>query len=208
LLEKTLAHRLSDGHQADKRWSMAQAAVNRAREAALRLARILDTNRPVAARISKPALAMVGVFSVICLAVLPYAPQFVAFDRGLRADSDPAYTAAVRQPASQSLPFASGEPRVVPRRSTTRPHAVAARQFAPVPAIAVRWNAEPPPTQMVRAGASADHELVPQFQTLVFIQATEYVTVDVPVWSVQVWRVTFVAAVPERLMKVPVASSI
>src|SRR5208282_1708130 len=77
LLEKSLAHRLShrpedkhledkhledkhledkhledkhleDKHLKDKRWSMAQAAVHRAREAALRLARILDTNRPAA----------------------------------------------------------------------------------------------------------------------------------------------------------------
>jgi beta-lactamase regulating signal transducer with metallopeptidase domain len=65
LLEKSLAHRLAH-RMSHPRWSMAQAAVHRAREAALRLARILDTNRPVATRVWKPALAMVGAFSVIC----------------------------------------------------------------------------------------------------------------------------------------------
>src|ERR1022692_4194336 len=81
LLEKSLAHRLSQSCLPDKRWSMAQAAVHRAREAALRLSQILDTNRPVATRVWKPALAVVGLFSLLCLAALPHAPQFVAFNR-------------------------------------------------------------------------------------------------------------------------------
>ncbi len=86
LLEKSLAHRRVQRF-VDKRWSssLAHAAVDRAREAALRLAQILDTKRPVATRVWKPALGMVAAFSVVCLALLPHAPQFVAFDRGLIA---------------------------------------------------------------------------------------------------------------------------
>ena len=57
LLEKNLAHRLAHG-----RWSMAQAAVHRAREASLRLAQILDKNRPAATRVWKPALAWSALF--------------------------------------------------------------------------------------------------------------------------------------------------
>src|SRR6202140_5372600 len=49
LLEKNLAHRL-----AQRRWSMAQAAVHRAREASLRLGQILDKNRAAATRVLKP----------------------------------------------------------------------------------------------------------------------------------------------------------
>ena len=77
LLEKSMAHRAQ--------WSMAQAAVDRAREASLRLAQILDKNRPAATRVWKPALGMVGVFSMVCLMALPHAPQFVAFDYGATA---------------------------------------------------------------------------------------------------------------------------
>jgi beta-lactamase regulating signal transducer with metallopeptidase domain len=110
LLEKSLAHRLEH-----RPWSMAQAAVRRAHEASLRLAQILDKNRPVATRVWRPALAIVGAFSVVCLMALPLAPRFVAFDRGSDRDmtaghSDYAYSAAVSQPASQLLSSSSGEP--------------------------------------------------------------------------------------------------
>jgi len=71
---------LTEKGPADQRWSMAQAAVHRASEAALRLARILDSNRPSATRVWKPALGNGCRFSsVLCLAAFPHAPQFVAF---------------------------------------------------------------------------------------------------------------------------------
>src|SRR5208282_5537471 len=132
LLEKSVAHRLSDKPLSDKPWSMAQAAVHRAREAALRLAQILDKNRPAATRVWKPALGMVGAFFVVCLMALPFAPQFVAFDRGMAtSNSDHVYSAALDQPAFQPLPVASAGPSVPARRSITRSHAVAGRQPAP-----------------------------------------------------------------------------
>jgi hypothetical protein len=56
--------------------------------------------------------------------------------------------------------------------------------------------------------ASADQKIVPQFRTLVFIEATQYVTFDSSVWSVQVWRVMWVSPVGEGLAMVPVAHSI
>ena len=103
LLEKSLAQR---------RWSMAQAAVHRAREASLRLAQILDKNRPAATRVWKPALGIVGVFSIFCLALLPLAPQFVAFDRGaLASHSDPVDSAAV-SPSSSATWYPSWAERL------------------------------------------------------------------------------------------------
>src|SRR5713226_10487516 len=215
LLEKSLGRR---------RWSMAQAAVHRAHEAALRLAQILDKNRPVATRVWKPALGMVGEFSMVCLAMLPHGPQFVAFDRGASASSSGhVYSAAVSQPASRSLPSASGEQGVPARldtstalragsrdavRSITRPHAVAGRQPAPPRAADARLNTTAPRDRVVEASASAEQEIVPQFRTLVFIEATQYVTSNSSVWSVQVWRVTLVSAERERISRVPVANSI
>ncbi len=62
--------------------------------------------------------------------------------------------------------------------------------------------------RVVAINASADREIVPEFRTLVFIEATQYVTSDSSVWSVQVWRVTLVRAVRDRLARVPVANSI
>jgi beta-lactamase regulating signal transducer with metallopeptidase domain len=235
LLEKSLAHR--PAHRlTDKRWSMAQAAVHRAREASLRLAQILDKNRPAATRVWKPALGMVGVFSMVCLALLPLAPQFVAFDRGaLASHSDGAYSAAVSQSSSQPLSFqhllqaSVKTAAVVPAglqtgespsggatdRGTTakvvharvHAHDVAGHQLAPARVIAARLSATQPRERVVEASASTDQEIVPQFRTLIFIEATQYRNSDSSVWSVQVWRVILVSPVRDRLAGVPVAHS-
>src|SRR6202521_5517990 len=214
LLEKSLAQR---------RWSMAQAAVHRAREASLRLAQILDKNRPAATRVWKPALAMVGVFSVACLMALPHAPQLVAFDRGaLNSNSDRAYSAAVSpssfQPsvkAAAVVPVAlrTGESssvgttaRIIPAR--VHEHAVAGQQLARARVVAARSNAVPPRERVVEASASADQEVVPQFRTLIFIEATQYRNSDSTVWSVQVWRGMLGSSVRDRVGGAPVANSI
>jgi len=211
LLEKSLAHRISD-----KRWSMAQAAVDRARVASLRLAQILDKNRPAATRVWKPALGMAGAFSVVCLMALPLAPQFVAFDRGMTSDSDHVYSAAVGQTAL--LPVGSGEQsvpaRLDPSTSPSAPLGASANRAGSRGArrstthVAARVNAARLPEQAVTIRAIADQEIVPQFQTLVFVEATQYVTPGSSVWSVQVWRVTWVTQVRERLARVPIANSI
>jgi len=69
-------------------------------------------------------------------------------------------------------------------------------------------SAAPPRDRVVEASASADQKIVPQFRTLVFIEATQYMTSDSAVWSVQVWQVTLVTQVGERLAKAPIANSI
>jgi hypothetical protein len=230
LLEKSLAHGLAQ-RLTDKRWSMAQAAVHRAREASLRLAQILDKNRPVATRVWKPALAMAGAFFIFCLAALPLAPQFVAFDRGALANgSDRAYSAAVSQSSFPSLASASGGRRVSARldpstspsaslgasaagsrdarRSTKRPHAVGGQHFVPESVVAAGSNAAPPHERVVEASASGDQEIVPELRTLIFIETTQYGNSDSAVWRVQVWRVMLVRTVGDTLAGVPVANSI
>ncbi|MGA2359789.1 MAG: M56 family metallopeptidase [Terriglobales bacterium] len=215
LLEKSLAHRL-----VDKRWSssLAHAAVDRAREAALRLAQILDTKRPVATRVWKPALSMVAAFSVVCLMVLPHAPQFVAFDRTARVG-----TGALARPSRaqlgsnlrpQQTQIRYSEPPSVAATAKMKmakavhPRNASGNLLVPARIVAAPLNAEPPRDQVVAVSANADREIVPQFRTLVFIEATQYGTADSSVWSVQVWRVTWVSTVPAPLAAAPVANSI
>ncbi len=220
LLEKSLAHRRAHRLLDERRSSsLAHAAVDRAREAALRLAQILDTKRPVATRVWKPALGMVAAFSVVCLMALPHAPQFVAFDqgidRGLQASNSEAYSVAVVPAAFQPLPFTKGEPGASARldgrdarRSTTRPNATVGHRPPSAHVVAARLNAAAPNNAVVAVSANAGRDFAPQFRTLVFIEATQYRTADSSVWSVQVWRVTWVSTVPGRLARVPVANSI
>lgn len=217
LLEKSMTHRLA--HQ---RWSMAQAAVHRAQEAALRLARILDRNRPVATRVWKPALGMVGAFSLVCLLAVSQAPQFVAFEHSMPANgSNPAYS-AVSQPGVQS---SLQTPQVVPvalRTNTSSPMKAPAKvvrarvtesEPASIPVLTAQISEELSRVRVEEVSAFADHEMAPQFQTLVFIQSTQYFTTsNSSVWRVQVWRVTLLN--PElnptqnRWLIVPVAHSI
>jgi beta-lactamase regulating signal transducer with metallopeptidase domain len=222
LLEKSLAQR---------RWSMAQAAVHRAREASLRLAQILDKNRPAATRVWKPALGMVGVFSIFCLALLPLAPQFVAFDRGaLASHSDPVDAAAVSpssfepllQPSVKAAAVVTaglqtGESsslgttgkgaiaKVVHAR--VHAHDVAGHQLASAGVVSAPLNAAPPRQRVVETSASGDQETMPEFRTLIFIETTQYGNSDSAVWRVQVWRVMLVRTVRDTLAGVPVAHS-
>jgi beta-lactamase regulating signal transducer with metallopeptidase domain len=223
LLEKSMAHRV-----ANKRWSLVQAAVHRAREASLRLAQILDVNRPKATRVWRPALGMVAAFSLLCLLTLPHAPQFVAFDRGGPAATSEAEYAFANLPSVATEPspakvipakFQTSEPSpmAVKARTTAkvsrpivRSHDTDENQFAPFRAITARMNAELSPGRFVVTSAdddNGDREIAPQFQTLVFVQATQFQLDDSSVWQVQVWRVTLVNAVGIRRVNVPVPHS-
>jgi hypothetical protein len=229
LLEKSLAHRL-----AQRQWqgSMAQAAVHRAREASLRLAQILDKNRPAATRVWKPALGMVGAFSMACLMALPLSPQFVAFDRGtLASHSDPVYSAAVSQSSSslslrpslppaavvaaglrtrESSPVRTSDEGAVAQvvRARLHEHHVAGQQPAPARVTPAGLNTAPPREQVVETSASTVQDAVPELRTLIFIEATQYRNSGSGVWRIQVWRVMLVSPVRDRLAGVPVANSI
>jgi beta-lactamase regulating signal transducer with metallopeptidase domain len=212
VLEKSIAHRL-----AQPRWSMAQAAVRRAHEAAVRLARILDKNRPAATRVWKPALGMAGVFALLCLLVLSHAPQFVAFDRGTSSAPSAAYSAAVVQPPlpSPSVPkvAAAGRKTILPRVARKNAKVIqtspdGGRGYSGPPELAVQRKPELLGESLVPVRAIADQGMAPQFQTLVFIQATQYATANSSVWRVQVWRVTVLSPEQNRLMTLPVANSI
>jgi len=85
LLERSLAQR---------GWAMAQAIVHRAREASIRVAQILDKNRPSNTALSKPALGLVGVFTLLCVVMVPNTPQFVAFNSDRLPAADRQYSAS------------------------------------------------------------------------------------------------------------------
>jgi beta-lactamase regulating signal transducer with metallopeptidase domain len=204
LLEKSLAQR---------RWSMVQAAVHRAREASLRLAQILDTERPKATRVWTPALALAGAFSVVCLLALTHAPQIVAFDSGVSASKLEA-----ARPAQQPLPSISGAPAVaVNLQASTALRADgrdARRSMVPrvrprrVSAVAARLSEMPSRPRIAAVSARTDTQAVPQFQTLVLVETTQYVISDSAVWRVQVWRVTLLNSGREPLASAPVPHSI
>lgn len=225
LLEKSLAHR-----PANSELSMVQAAVHRAREASLRLARILDTKRPPATRVWKPAVVMLAVFVLGCLAALPHAPQFVAVDRGLNNARTLASTIGQRNAAigQQFSPkavvtpasFHTDRAASVTQQLAATPKLFHARvrtkeaakgQLSEPETIATRMNSDDSTTLegiAVIHGVAAP-ETTPEFRTLVFIETSHYTTADdATVWSVQVWQVTVPSAVAARLARMPVVNKI
>jgi beta-lactamase regulating signal transducer with metallopeptidase domain len=80
--------------------ALGQAAVGRVRETSLRVAKILDVNRPRATtRVWKPAVSLVAVFAVACLASLERVPRLVAF----APRTAPASAASVLEPSRAGM---------------------------------------------------------------------------------------------------------
>jgi beta-lactamase regulating signal transducer with metallopeptidase domain len=78
-----------------RRWTMAQAAVARAREASQRIARILHVGGSVTTRIGATALGLAAALSIVCGGVMLCAPRLLAF-----APNAPTSVAQARTPVT------------------------------------------------------------------------------------------------------------
>jgi len=206
LLEKSVARR---------GWVMAQAVVHRAREASLRLAQILDAGRPDTKNVWKPALVIVGSFSVLCLMVVLRAPQFVAFERNVQASqTGEPHPVLMRQspvPTVEVIPAAMRTGSLSSLKKVPQKPAASAREH-------LREHRLPDP-QMIVAVSSAgtgrdpvdlmtvrmNHSVPSVTDTLLIIRTTKRVGPNSWVWSVGVWKVTLVNAAPWAAGRVPVA---
>lgn len=186
LLEKSVARR---------GWAMAQAAVHRAREASLRLARILDAGRPDTKNVWRPALGFVGAFSLLCLTVVPRVPQFVAFAPNPRViQTDEAPPALVSQP---QISGAAVIPAALHQRSVSlSPLKKIPQQHAAAAHFSQHVREQGPAAAQVMARESNDTRArqsdVQAADTLLIIQTTERVGANSWVSSVYVWRVVWV----------------
>jgi beta-lactamase regulating signal transducer with metallopeptidase domain len=209
LLEKNAARR---------GWAMAQAAVNRAREASLRLAQILDASRPDSKHVWKPALGLVSVFALICGIVVPRAPQFVAFEPNPRAPhaeyahavslSQSHISAAAVIPASMRT-NSSPSPKKMPQQRAAetvghlredvsehrREHLSPSR---PEEVMVARRDAGIESSLVELTAVSATQRDLSPSETVLIIRTTQQVGPNAWVWSVDVWRVTLLNAAQDR----------
>jgi len=209
LLEKSVARR---------GWTMAQAVVHRAREASIRLAQILDVTRPNSKHVWRPALALVGAFSLACLVVVPRIPRFVAFEPNTRTlQSSEARPALLSQPqisATAVIPAAM-RTRSSSERKKRQPSGARAAGHAPEHFPEHRS----PAPQMIPAHLSIDTERstvdgrtnqssVPASETLLIIRTTRQVGPNSWVWSVAVWRLNSTNSLQDGTEKTPLAKKI
>ena len=203
LLEKSVARR---------GWAMAHAVVHRAREASLRLAQILDVGRPNTRNIWKPAMALVGAFSVLCLMVVARAPEFIAFEQKTRSiQTNEAHSALIDQPhvplaavipAALRTDSSSSFKKVSRRAAQVVRHPLENRRAGPE-MIAARWSedTEHPVDSMT---VETKQGLRSASETVLIIQTAERVGPNSWVWSVGVWKVTMLKAPPDGTGRVAV----
>jgi beta-lactamase regulating signal transducer with metallopeptidase domain len=217
LLEKSVARR---------GWAMAQALVHRARESTLRVAQILDAGRPNSKHVWKPALGLVGIFSLVCIAVVPSAPKFVAFSVGQPAASfDIVHEQALNR--SQFSSAVVTQARIVPASFRARAEAMPALQKRSKPLlrrvvergtdgkpeqshaapeiVPARMDADAKPNGIEVVKASPREAAVPR-EAVFVIRTTEQIGPNSWVWSVTVWRVDWASPAQESVGKVPVAN--
>ena len=92
-----------------KSLALAQAVVGRVREMSARITRILDTSRPNATRVWKPALGLVGALSMVCLVWSSRVNRLVGFTTPAGA----APVAVAVSPDASVDPGAAGAARAV-----------------------------------------------------------------------------------------------
>jgi len=187
-------------------WAMAQAAVHRAHEATLRLTQILDANRAKTKHVWKPALGLVGVFSLACLTVLPQTRQLVGFapedhatyeSAEALAPSAPLLPPAVVPAALHLTASPAEQPQlhktVNKRHPKTMPQLIESR-----PVLAARAESELPRI----VNARADQEVVPITQAVFVIRTMNQIDGNWE-WSIHVWQVTVFADHAPRVPIIP-----
>jgi hypothetical protein len=177
--------------------ALAQAVVGRARETSLRLARILDGNRPNSSRVFRPALGLVAVLGVCSLIALPDAPRLIAFENAgpapvINNNNNVAVAAhvALQLPRTAVTPAAVRTAEVPLRAAVPRKN-LAAGIYRPTKFSEARSTRQ---TQIaarpVMVRASVQEEIaVPHVQLV--MQMTQYDERGSAIFNLCVWRVTF-----------------
>lgn len=129
-------------------WTMAQAAVARARDASVRIARILQESAPASTRLGRKALGLAAGVSLACSGLVLCSPGLVSFAPVHTHDSDsalavrglekshlpvPAIVPAMYHPAAGTRFATSGQEDIVRSMPVDRGHTV--RPSRPHPAL-------------------------------------------------------------------------
>lgn len=177
--------------------ALAQAAIGRAQETSLRVAQILDVERPSSTRIVKPILAAVGGVLAVSFLAVPDVPRLIAFqDPTAIASSSVAGSTQLasmeqspRVPSSMVVPamlHMDRMPKVVNTKAAKRVEVSPARPKA----VLAKHVQSPRRPLVVQAGLKQSQ---PQ-QFLVVTQTTDYYRQGSAIVGISVWRVTLVNA--------------
>lgn len=179
--------------------AMAQAAVGRFKHMSLRIARILDHQRPGATRVWKPAVALLAIFSSAGVVAVSHTSPLIGFigpEMPVAADS------SVHMPTSMVVPAALHNP--VPLQSASDLHVKGKSQrpmrraLRPGPLMAHKdsntWCTKGVP-KVVAAKAPAPTS------AFVVVQTTFYQSSQGAIWTMTVWQVQAGSAQEKQVVK-------
>jgi len=171
--------------------AVAQSAIGRAHETTLRLAQILDVDRPQATRVFKPVLVAVTAFVAVCIFAVPDAPRLISFE-------DPALTgnraavsdiqAAPQLQKSMLVNVTAHLDRAKPVLMNAKSVGMTNRQAAATPRVTFAKRRESPKRPLVVEASAKERMAAPQY--LVITRSTDYYREGSAVVSVSVWRMT------------------
>jgi type IV secretory pathway VirJ component len=184
--------------------AVAQAAISRAKDTSLRLAQILDHDRPKATRVFSPAVAAVAAFAGLCFVAIPNAPRLIAFrsptapavqsqaPSTLAAETD-APELASYLPKAMVIPAAIHTPVAAQEQRATRVKTAVRRVRKPMSAVhEVLAKQRPSMQKPTVVQAELKQPALPAPQFVIFTQSTEFFRVGPNVMTYSVWRVTLV----------------
>jgi beta-lactamase regulating signal transducer with metallopeptidase domain len=189
LAEKTLIQRSM---------ALAQAALGRIRQTSLRVAQILDVNRPTSGgRAWKPAVSLVAGFAIVCVLGISRAPRLIAFSENkpspmvssmIASASPDAGVARVSKAVFQRQPV-----RVVPtslKASAVHRSSGRYERIASIQSLIAKRSASSMvrPTNVRLANASAAPVAFTE-ALFVVIEESENDASSPPVYQIQLWRV-------------------
>jgi len=195
--------------------ALAQAALGRVRQTSLRVAQILDADRPTAtSRGWIPAVTVVAVFAVACTGVVSRAPRLVAFEDGrlaMRVDDrssrlDPTYALTADHYAAAATSDLSLRPREAKFRSLeTRPVSakrrrnkrrenfdsshVAALTAAMVNANGIAPTTPPTPEDLLHLTDFVPNSAVVTETVFVVVESREPGFTGAAAYRISVWRI-------------------
>lgn len=205
--------------------ALVQAAVGRLRQTSLRVARILDVNRPTSGgRSWKSAVSLVAVFTVVCVLSVSRVPKLVAFrDAGANPVTRPVVEgSSPRTPAATvsatTAAFTQGPVRVVPASLRMGPVHRSLRTDQGKPLVRPGKATKRAGSMVAQAGvhhgdvgltnAKLDEaDITPVVFTNTFfvvVESDENGTAGQPVYQIQWWRVVVLhPAVDSDRNKIP-----
>jgi hypothetical protein len=209
-----LAH-LAERSFVERSVALAQAVLGKVHQTSLRVAQILDVNRP-AGRARRPAVSLVAAFALACAVFAARSPKLIAFqESGSTREASTSQTIAAITPAVENDLFLKRPPIVnVSARTPGRPvpvtratlsvasdhRSLGTKQREVLLASNVKPSAENAPAENMVHRTSSESVPLPITETVFFVIQTAPTSDG---YQIQMWRVMVLREVVHPASRIP-----